>query len=77
MGAQLGACFFTLCVHLLNRRFFLTIVHLMNRKGDTMNKAAFALSELAAVIMDAWNDADLVARLRAWWGVASGRVLTE
>jgi len=35
------------------------------------------MSELCAVILDAWNDADLLARLRAWWGVASGRVLTE
>ena len=42
-----------------------------------MARVTFALSELAAVIGDAWNDAYLVARLRAWWGVASGRVLTE
>ena len=42
-----------------------------------MARVTFALSELGAVILDAWNDADLLARLRAWWGVASGHVLTE
>ena len=37
----------------------------------------FAIRELLAVLLDAWQAGDLYGRLRAWWQVVSGEVVTE
>jgi len=40
-----------------------------------MARLLWAVRELVAVLSDAWHDADLANRIRAWWEIVSGAVI--
>jgi hypothetical protein len=46
-------------------------------KAQQAHGLAFAIRELALVLVDSWQAADLRGRLRAWWEVVTGKVVTE